>query len=305
MGFLDRLTGKDAANAARDASSQSVEFQREGLDEIRRQFDISQQNIQPFINSGLPHIQSLSRGATPEGFANSLSLIMGGGNPTGATPPIVGVSGGTRSAPEFGVQAGPSQGIGGIFSDLVNQRQDASNSALTAAGLSRSGFAAEEAARIPTELALQLEGLLNSRQQNLVSNSQNAVTGQSALGQSASAQINQGLSGIGQTIGQGITGAAAARAQGAGDLLGTAASLAGMFFSDPMLKENIVHLGDIKGRKVYGWDYKEEVPDFVKSGMTTGFMADEVELDAPQFVYDVAGVKIIDYEKYLDYLEAA
>ena len=87
------------------------------------------QTFQPFLDFGSSALPGLQAGATPEGFAGNIQDI-------------------TSS---------------GVLGPLINERQRASSAALGSAGLTRSGSAATEAARIPTELLFAIEQLLSGR----------------------------------------------------------------------------------------------------------------------------------------------
>ena len=73
---------------------------------------------------------------------------------------------------------------------------------------------------------------------------------------------------------------------GAGDVLGTAAQLAGMYFmSDKTLKENIKPIGKSKnGHNVYTWDWNDKAKELGVNDPTTGVIAQEVMKYMPKAV---------------------
>ena len=73
---------------------------------------------------------------------------------------------------------------------------------------------------------------------------------------------------------------------GTGDILGTAAQLAGMYFlSDERLKENIKPIGKSEnGHNLYTWDWNDKAKDFGINDPTTGVLAQEVKQYMPEAV---------------------
>lgn len=60
---------------------------------------------------------------------------------------------------------------------------------------------------------------------------------------------------------------------------------AGLFASDPRLKENVVPLGDVKGIPFYSWDWNEEGEKIADASQPTiGVMADELKAIYPDLV---------------------
>jgi hypothetical protein len=223
-------SGSKAANAQVQANQASI-------DEMKRQFGITQENIAPFLQAG--------QGAVP------------------------------------GVEAGAT--VGGM-------------DAMT------------EAARVPTDLGLMLEQMLNGRQTNLMTTGLNAATGLGQMGQQNSAGIGNMMSASGNAISSGIITDAQAKAQGQQNMLNTAATIGSMFmgFSDPRLKINVEPVADIKGLNVYQWDWTPETKGTLVEGCATiGFMADEVQEKYPQHIHEFGGFMVVDYPALLDELEAA
>jgi len=260
-------SGKKAANAQVQANQASI-------DEMKRQFGITQENIAPFLQAGQGAIPGVEAGATVGGMDEMLAQIFNSD----------------------------------IFGSLVDERQRGVQGQLAAGGLTRSGTALTEAARVPTDLGLMLEQMLNSRQSSLMNTGLNAATGLGQMGQQNSANIGNMLSASGNAVSSGIITDAQAKAQGQQNMLNTAATIGSMFmgFSDPRLKINVEPVADIKGLNVYQWDWAPETKGSLVEGCATiGFMADEVQEKYPQHIHEFGGFMVVDYPALLDELEAA
>tara|TARA_R110000787_G_scaffold194120_1_gene305724 strand:+ start:30752 stop:31606 length:855 start_codon:yes stop_codon:yes gene_type:complete len=260
-------SGKKAARAQQEANQASI-------DEMKRQFNITQENIAPFMEAGQGAIPGVEAGATVGGMDEMLAQIFNSD----------------------------------IFGSLVGERERAVQGQLAAGGLTRSGTAMTEAARVPTDLGLMLEQLLSGRQTNLMNTGLNAAVGLGQMGQQNSANIGNTMSASGNAISSGIITDAQAKAQGSQNLLNTAATIGSMFmgFSDPRLKINVEPVADIKGLNVYQWDWTPETKGTLVEGCATiGFMADEVKEKYPQHIHEFGGFMVVDYPALLDELEAA
>ena len=84
---------------------------------------------------------------------------------------------------------------------------------------------------------------------------------------------------------------------GTGDILGTAAQLAGMYFlSDERLKENIEYVGKSNGHKVYTWDWNDKAKELGINDPTKGVIAQEVMEYMPEAVSkDANGYYMVNY----------
>ena len=85
---------------------------------------------------------------------------------------------------------------------------------------------------------------------------------------------------------------------GTGDILGTAAQLAGMYFmSDERLKENIKPIGTSEnGHKLYNWDWNDKAKELGVNDPTTGVIAQEVMKYMPEAVSKHAnGYYMVNY----------
>lgn len=289
--FIDSVTGQSGVAA----STQAGDIQAGAITEAAQLGAASQAEIQALLEQQL--------GITQEQFAPFLAAG------TGALP-------GVQQASTIG---GLDQRIAEImgadtFQPLVEERTRSVQGMLGAGGLTRSGAAITEGARIPTDLAFEIENMLAGRESGL------AQTGLSAAAQTADrsggllSQITQAITGGTESLMSGITGAAGATASGilggaqsqaAGtqNLLNLGGVLGAAAISDPRLKENIVKIGEIAGLGIYEWDYIEEVKDSCLAKMKSGFMADEVKEAYPQHVVEFAGYDLIDYESLLNEIE--
>lgn len=116
--------------------------------------------------------------------------------------------------------------------------------------------------------------------------------------QSMAPQIAQGISGIGQTQAQGQIGAAQARQQGIGNMMGmgmNALALAG--FSDIRLKDNIQPAGKRFGHDWYTWEWNETAKELGLSGEAEGVLAQDIVNAYPDAIGMSKGYLTVDYEK--------
>jgi hypothetical protein len=90
--------------------------------------------------------------------------------------------------------------------------------------------------------------------------------------------------------GQGVTTPTTTSQQktGTGDILGTAAQLAGMYFlSDERLKENIKPIGKSEnGHNLYTWDWNDKAKELGVNTPTIGVLAQEVKKYMPEAVIE-------------------
>lgn len=276
--------GAEAAAAQERANALAIE-------ETRRQFDITQGNIQPFITAGQKQLKNLQRGTTPGALDRRLGRIFSGEN----------------------------------FQNLQEERTRALQGQLSAGGLTRSGTALEEAANIPTDLGFQIEQLLTGRRESLAGIGQSGAVNLGSLGAQSAGNISSLLQSSGQAQSSGILAdqqaSAASQQQSAQNILTVgggiasafadpikkaASAIGSFFFSDPSLKENIEQIGEARDLKLYQWDWIEKTNGTMIEGCgTIGFMADEVKEKYPQHVYDFSGFMVIDYPALFDELEEA
>jgi len=269
------MSGIFGGGGSGDAGARAAEAQaaanRAATAELRRQFGVTQGLLEPFRAAGERGISTLEEASTVEGLDARLQKI-------------------------FGTET---------FGGLVEERGRAVEGQLAASGQTRSGTGLAEAARVPTDLGLAIEGLLTGRTQDIVTGGQNAALGVAGFGSQNSQSIANILQRTGSAQGQGIITDQQAAAQRGQNTLNTVAALGSIFFSDPSLKENAEEIGEIGDLKIYEWDWIDRVKGTIIEKMSNmGFMANEVKAKYPQFVQEVCGFLAIDIPSLLDHLEA-
>jgi hypothetical protein len=233
-------------------------------------------------------------------------------------------------AQERAIRAGAFGGSRSAILEAESQRPYAEQMARTAAGLRQAGFeqaqrAAEadvarqqQMALLAPELELrgraQQAGLLGGLQQQQLTGlgllggigaqqqmlQQRAIDAARGEFQRALGYGPQQIGLLGAGMGTPLVGGTTTQAQktGAGDVLGTAAQLAGMYFlSDERLKENIKPIGTSKnGHKLYTWNWNDKAKDLGISDPTTGVIAQEVMKYMPEAVTkDANGYYMVNY----------
>jgi len=273
-GLWDDLTGQSAADTIASSTSESLGFQERGLDELVRQFDISQDNLRPFLDVGTGAIEDLQEGSTMGGLDNILARIMGSDT----------------------------------FGTLRDERERSVTGLLGSGGLTRSGAGMEEIADVPTDLALQLEQLLNNRQGNLVNIGQNTAVGAGNLGTQSASGINQALGNMGNTSMQGALGQQQAQAAGTQNLMNLGmlgligANVGG--FSDPELKENLEVVGKVGPLDLYEWDWRPEFNNTIVTQFPKiGFLSTDVKKHYPEYVGTFGGFDVIYYDQLIEELK--
>lgn len=258
---------KSGSRAPVRAARLEAQANREAIGEQRRQFDEIQALLAPFVESGTEFLPMVQQGATTEGLGDRIGAIMRGEG----------------------------------FDELLDERRLAVDNQISQSGLSRSGFALEEAANLPASLAFDIENMLYGRQQNLATAGQNAAVQQGGFGQQTAGNISSLQSQIGQIMGQGRIGEAQANSSGTSQLLNVAMTAAAIYFSDPRLKTNMEPIGKIGPLTLYEWDWIDGVSDLVGK-MSTGFDAEEVAEHYPEYVAEIAGYKAVNYPALTDKL---
>lgn len=227
-------------------------------DFINQQLTQGQQAFAPYTGMGTDALSGMSNAFTPQGLDERLSQIMG------------------------------SQ----YFGDLVQERERAVKGMLGAGGLTRSGTALTEAAKIPTDLAMSIDNQLFNR------GLQGAELA-SPFAMGSGLNPAQGLEGM-LTIQDILYQLEAADKSAKADKKSSSSDLMGsvigsiLKLSDPELKENARKIGEYGGLNVYEWDWTEE-SELEGKYPNVGFMADEVEAVYPQHVHKFGGFKAVDY----------
>ncbi len=265
-GIVGGITGQTGADAARDAADINAGAQREGLEELKRQFGITQENLAPFLSFGTGAIPGAEQGLSVGGIDEMLGQIFGSDS----------------------------------FGNLREERERSMTGLLGASGNTRGGFGLEQIADVPTDLGLQLEQLLFGRNQNAVNLGQNTAVGAGTLGTQGAQGIAQSFGNIGATQGAGITNAAGAEAAGMQNLL----NLGALAFSDPELKDNLTPHGEVGPLTLYEWDWTPEAEETIVGKFPTiGFLSTDVREHYPEYVSTFGGYDVINYPKLLERLE--
>jgi len=252
--------GGDAADDAADAQAKSSEA---AVAEQRRQFDITQQNLSPYIKAG--------QGALHEQQA-ALGLL-------GPTKQKVVFdrfteSPGQQFLRERGEQAllRNASAIGGLGGGNVR-------SALQQQGI---GFAQQQ---FDQQMA-QIAGISGTGV-----NTANSLGG---IGANTANAIGQNLQASGAARASGILGEQQANAELAGDVISAGAFL----FSDERLKTNAVKIGNhSSGLGWYRWEWNEEGQRLAGSEPAEGFIAQEVQKLYPAAVGEREGYLTVDYRR--------
>lgn len=288
--FAETLTGQtgmEAATAAgalqstaiTDASKLAAASQEEIRKLIEQQLGITREQFAPFLAAGTGALPGVQQSSTIGGLDQRIAQILGADS----------------------------------FQPLLEERTRSVEGMLGAGGLVRSGSAITEAAKIPTDLAFEIENMLSGRETDL------ANIGVSAASQGSSQEeallkgivdsitqgtgaLTSGLTGAASASASGILGGAESEAAGAQNMLNVGGILAAVF-SDPRLKENIVKIGNIGPLNVYSWDYINEVKGMARASMESGFMSNEVKAIYPEHIHEIGGFDLIDYKSVINELE--
>ena len=209
------------------------------------------------------------------------------------------------------IGAGAFGGSRSAILEAESQRPFAQQIARTSAGLRQRGFeqaqrAADEQRRFQLGLLSGLQGE-QSRRLGMLGDigRQQQMLQQQALGvpyqefQRALAYGPQQLGLLQAGMGTPLTQQTTQRDTGLGDVLGTAAQLAGTYFmfnSDERLKENIEYVGKSNGHNIYTWDWNDKAKELGIDDPTKGVIAQEVIKYMPEAVSkDANGYYMVNY----------
>ena len=228
------------------------------------------------------------------------------------------------------IGAGAFGGSRATLLEGESQRPYIEQQARTAAGLRESGFqqaqraAESDIARQQQMAMFAPEFELRARQQQagllggVSAEQQQRLAGLGQIGQQQQQLQQQGLQvpyqefqralaygpqqlGLLQAgMGVPLVGQTTQKDTGAGDVLGTAAQLAAMYFgmkSDERLKENIKPIGKSEnGHNLYTWDWNDKAKELGINDPTTGVLAQEVKKYMPEAVVkDTDGYYKVNY----------
>ena len=246
-------------DAAKDAGQAAAQSSAEAVAEQRRQFDITQENLSPFLEAG--------KGALTQQQA---LLGLSGQDAQQTAFDQFRSSPGQQFLRDRGERAllRNSSAIGGLGGGNVR-------SALQQEGI---GFAAQDFGNQFNRLA----GLTGQGQQTGVNLGQ--------FGANTSANIGTALQAGGQARASGILGAQQANAGLAGNLIGLGSML---FKSDIRLKTNIKEIGKLpSGIGWYEWDWIEDIDQ-----PSEGVIAQEVLPVIPDAVNTEGEYMTVDYAR--------
>jgi hypothetical protein len=140
---------------------------------------------------------------------------------------------------------------------------------------------------------------LISDQKNSISNmltmGQNVAGNQGTILQNATTNQGNLLTGGAAAQAGGIVGAENARGAGYQNMIDIGGKVAAAF-SDPALKTNIDKLGTYNGYNIYKWDWNDEAKHLGLTGSSSGVMADEVKKINPDAVSMNNGYMMVDYK---------
>lgn len=204
---------------------------------------------------------------------------------------LYGLEGGTGSQQTFIDQAKASP----LYAAIMGGQQAGEESILRNQAMTggfRSGSTQANLYDYNTQLSNQ--ALLESYNQN--------VSGLQSLAKlpSNANQIASGISGLGTTTAQGITGSAQALQAGQqqqGQNLMNTGMTAFQLFSDIRLKENIRRVGNFNGHEWFEWDWNDEAKDLGLEGHSEGVMAHLVYEYKPEIISEDQGYIMVDYSK--------
>jgi len=217
-----------------------------------------------------------------------------------------------QKAQDAALGAGAFGGSRSAILEAESQRPYAETIARTSAGLRQRGFdqaqrAADEQRRFQLGLLSGLQGEQTRRLGMLGDiGRQQQVLQQQALGipyqefQRALAYGPQQLGLLQAGLGTPLTQQTTQRETGVGDILGSAAQLAGMYYlgqSDERLKENIEYVGKSSdGHNIYTWDWNDKAKELGIDNPTKGVIAQEVIKYMPEAVSkDANGYYMVNY----------
>lgn len=275
-----REAGALQAGAITEASILGAEAQAEIRKLVEQQLGITREQFAPFLEAGTGALPGVQQASTIGGLDQRISQILGSES----------------------------------FQPLVQERTRGIEGLLGAGGLTRSGAAITEGAKLSTDLAFEIENLLAGRESNLANTgltaaSQGSNQEQSFLNQiinsitGGTQALTSGITGSAQATASGILGGAQSEAAGLQNLLNLGGTLGAAAISDPRLKENVVKIGEIGELGIYSWDYIEGLEDSALAVMKSGFMSDQVKKLYPQHIIEFAGYDLINYETLLDELQ--
>lgn len=321
MSFIsDTFFGGAEKKAGRAQEKRALE----GVEEQRRQFDITQQQLQPFVSTGVDALNQqrilLGLGALPAAQPQQQpqqpAQVLGGGSGVGLFGLINKAF--DRQQGEGG-QLGPTALEGEFIPAGQLTPEEQQQQAFAAFGESPGQrFLRERGQRALLRNASAIGGLgggnvrsalqqqgIGFAQQDF-QNQLNRLAGLSGTGQQTGVNVGQlgaqaasgiagGLQAAGLGRATGILGQAEQRREG----IGQVAQIAGFFAgSDRRLKKNVSKTGELEsGLNWYTWDWTEEAKGIVGDQAGEGVIAQEAQEKFPEAISMVKGFLHVDYRR--------
>lgn len=201
---------------------------------------------------------------------------------------------------EYGFDANGNYGADGLS---IVQRAEASPFYQTAIKRGEEGVLRSASATGGLRSGSTSENLAAVNQNALMASYANQLSGLQGMAQlpSNANNIAASMSGVGQTLAQGMIGsasnAAAASQNNFNNAMGAGAlALQGYeTFSDERLKTDIELIGESGGHNIYSWLWNEAAEMLGLTGRSSGVIAQEVEKTHPHAVSERGGFKCVDY----------
>lgn len=201
---------------------------------------------------------------------------------------------------EYGFDSNGAYGGDGMS---IIQRAEASPFYQTAIKRGEEGVLRNASATGGLRSGTTSENLAAVNQNALMAAYANQLSGLQGMAQlpSNANNIASAMSGVGQTMAQGIIGgaqsSAAAQQANINNAMGAGALAMQGYetFSDERLKDEIVLIGKRNGHNVYSWVWNKAASAFGLAGRSVGVIAQEIEKTHPEAVREVFGYKCVNY----------
>lgn len=263
FGLVKDITGVEGAQeAAQEAAGLQAEAAEAGITEVRRQFDVTQEGLQPFQEAGVSAI--------------------------GQQQALLGLTGPEEQAAAFSaLEQSPGQQF------LRDRAQK--NLLRNAAAIGGLGGGNVRSALVQQGVGFAQQDLQNQfgRLGQLAGQGQQTAAQIGQFGQQTSQNVQRGIQSAAEARASGILGGQQAEAQftqGLFQLGGTA-----LLASDKRLKTNIKKTGSVNGFNWYSWDWNELGEALGLFGESQGVIANEVQETNPELVGNKNGYLAVNY----------
>lgn len=254
-----------AGDAAIDAANIQADSSLAGVNEQRRQFDLTRGDLKPFQQAGTSAIEQQQA--------------------------LLGLSGAdAQSAAYNSIAASPGQQF------LQDRAQK--NLLRNASAIGGLGGGNVRSALVEQGVGFAQQDIENqfARLGQVAGQGQAAATSTGQFGANAATNIQSGLESSGQARASGILGNQQANAAAQQQGFGLAGNLLGLF-SDPRLKANKKRIGEKNGYTLWSWIWNEQANKLGLFGSAEGVMADEVKRKMPSAIIERDGYMTVDYER--------